>query len=151
MHQNALVRYVMPFEAVVMTAVLVPVMATTGGTTRWVLLGVLLGFGFALPALILRWTMTTVVTSDALLVRFWPLPGKTLLLGDIRSVEAVAYNPWEAGGWGYRRSRKHHRIWNVSGGHGVRLRWGEADDEQCLIGSREPELLAEAIVMARDA
>lgn len=151
MQQNVLVLCCALFDAVVMHAVMLLLMWVSGGSDRWVL-GVLLAiFGYVAPVLLLRWKMTTAVTLEALIVRYWLFPTKTIALAEITGVEAVTYNPWASGGWGYRHSRRYRRVLNVSGDRGVHVRWGGGAEEQCLVGSRDPEALVEAIEAARAA
>jgi hypothetical protein len=95
-------------------------------------------------------TMTTEVVGPQVRVRFGWLTShaEAVSVADIRSAEVVRYDPVaEYGGWGIRRRAPNDRALNQRGDRGVRLRL--ADGQSLLIGSQQPEELADAIERAR--
>lgn len=152
MHQNMIIRIVMPIEMVVMAAVILP-LALGPARHQWVeLLLMYIAFGVVLPLMIMTIRLVTVVTDRRVLIRYRPFPGREIDAASIRSAQALKYNPLlDAGGWGWRVSAKFHRVFNVSGDRGVHIRYGERKKDQFLVGSRRAEELAEAIELSRFA
>ena len=70
-------------------------------------------------------------------------------IGSIVQADAIAYNPLANGGWGWRISRRYHRVFNVSGSDGVYICYGDSPRDRFLVGSRNAEALADAISDAR--
>lgn len=150
LHQNMIVRIVLPVEALITAVVLVPLMLGPARQQWQSLLVTLLLAGVVLPLSIASWRLVTILTDRRLIVRFRPLPGREIDLGRITEAEAVRYHPIaDAGGWGWRMSRKYHRVFNVSGNRGVHVRYGDRPRDQFLVGSRRAEELTEAIDLAR--
>jgi hypothetical protein len=149
LHQNMIVRVLVPLETVIAVAVVVPLLMVSPTRPDWPVL-VLIGLVMiGVPAGLLLIRMTTIVTTDELIVRYRPFPGRRVPIGAIRSAEAIRYNPLASGGWGWRISGRYHRVMNVSGDRGVHVIWGDARADQALLGSRDAEGLAEAIELAR--
>ena len=95
--------------------------------------------------------LITEVRSDGLHLRFVPfhLRGINIPFKSIATVEACKYNPIkEYGGWGIRRGPK-GKAYNVIGNLGVKLDF--VDGKRLLIGSQNPEELAQAISQMRDS
>ncbi len=150
LHQNMIVRIFLPIEALITSGILIPLMIGPARQQWQVLLVTLLLAGFAMPLWIANWRLVTIVTDRRLIVRFRPLPGREVDIGRIIEAEAVRYNPIaDAGGWGWKISRKYHRVFNVSGDRGVHVRFGGGRRDQFLVGSRRADELAEAIELAR--
>jgi len=69
-------------------------------------------------------------------------------LDTVRACEAVTYRPLlEFGGWGIRYGRGGRRCYNARGNRGVLL---DTSGGQIVIGSQQPDRLAEAIRSAVD-
>jgi hypothetical protein len=99
----------------------------------------------AFDALFYSLRLITLVRSDGLYIRFFPLHPSfvKIPLEDMVRCEAVAYRPLrEYFGWGIRYGRG-GKAYNVSGNRGVRLVY--ASGRHLLIGSQRPEELAEAL------
>lgn len=122
-------------------AIVIGVTAQSAPMTGLFAAGVILAVDlFFLLGLRLR----TVVTRDELRVGFRPMPLKRIAIEEITRAEAVKYNPLvDAGGWGWKYSRKHGATRNVWGEHGVAIRYGEKG--RMLIGSKRADELAMAI------
>lgn len=89
--------------------------------------------------------MTTKVLRDEVKVIFgyFPVYTRRIAIQDIRSFEAVKYNPIaEFGGWGIKM-RKGWTALSMSGNLGVRV--VIADQRNVLIGSTRPDLLSQSI------
>jgi hypothetical protein len=151
LHQNLLIRVLVPLETVVMLAIVVPIMLIQPSPTPWAGLGIVLALAIGLPLIFAMVRLRTTVTDRELIVDYRPFPGRRIPIRDIRSAEAVRYNPLASGGWGWRISATHHRVFNVSGDRGVHVVYGESKHDQFLVGSRRAEELAEAIELARFA
>lgn len=150
LHQNLIVRIVLPFSLLVMVLVVLPLAFRASGGPDAVKLIVFALFGVGLPVGLMMLRLVTVVTNRRLLIRFVPFPGRSIDLDQITHAEAVRYNPIaDCGGWGWRFSLKYHRVFNISGDRGVHVRYGERRPDQFLVGSRRAEELAEAIELAR--
>ena len=106
----------------------------------WIGMTVLLGVGFLLGFGNLR----VEVRDDALYARMFPLTKRhRFAYADLASCEAVTYRPLrDYGGWGVRFSRA-GKAYNVSGNRGVQLEF--TDGKRLLLGSQQPEALAQAI------
>ena len=99
-----------------------------------------------LMVLVVRMTLTVQVQGSGHYIRYWPVIRRFIPWDRIDFYEAVTYHPiLEYGGWGIRGFRG-NMAYNVSGNQGVRLLI--ADQRKLLIGSQQPERLAEAIRMA---
>jgi len=90
--------------------------------------------------------LRTTVDDEALVVIFgyaFPMYRQRIPLGEIRSAEAVTYNPLrEYGGWGIRGFGD-NRALNARGNRGVRLTL--TDGRRLLVGSQRPDELATAL------
>ncbi len=117
--------------------------------------GVLLTLGGTVAAInllyVLRYALAvleTEVTRRGLFVRYWPRQRKVrqIDLEGLRKVKVVEYRPYlQYGGRGLKRQRR-ATAYTVGGRRGVRLDYDYG--VHVLIGSREPDRLAEAIRMA---
>ncbi len=94
--------------------------------------------------------MITEVTDRGVVVsfgRWFPIYRRHIPLHDIQETRPVYYRPlWDAGGWGIRWGRfegKRCTFLNARGDRGVYLVHGS--EKRLIIGSQEPEQLAEAI------
>lgn len=98
-----------------------------------------------LIALLLVAHLRTEVRADGLYIRFFPFHRSChrLPLAEVREIEAVTYLPIMGyGGWGIRYGIE-GKAYNVSGNRGVRLTYHSS--RHLLIGSQEPDALAEAV------
>jgi hypothetical protein len=96
-----------------------------------------------LALLFYKLKLVTVVGTDGIHVRFFPLTSRKISFADITSCKARTYRPIrEYGGWGIRYSRK-GKAYNVSGDRGVQLEFREG--RPLLIGSQRAEELADVI------
>lgn len=101
-------------------------------------------FGVAFPVFFFLVRMEVTVTSERILVRFFPLSRKEFTTAEISKSYARIYHPIkEYGGWGIRWGPRSGRAYNASGNRGVQLEL--VDGDRFLIGSQKPEELAAAI------
>ena len=148
MHRNALIRYLLPIEAVVVTAIITPIAFTAGQGNQLELLIVWIVAAVVLPAWIafgLR--MTTIVTDRRVVARFPPFAHRSIDLADIESADAIKYSPlMDAGGWGIRYSARMGAVLNVSGDRGVHVHYRKGEKaKRLLLGSERCGELADAI------
>jgi hypothetical protein len=148
LHQNAIVRYVMPLTLGFTLVVAGSVMLSQGAPMRDIV--VALGLLVGLPLAIALMPMRTVVTPDEVCVRSLVFYRKRVAMADVVSADAIAYNPiGECGGWGIRPTRKHGLVLNIAGDKGVMVRYARGDGEKrLLIGSRRSDELEDAIRVA---
>lgn len=150
LHENAIVRYLVPTSAIVSAGLAVVVMGAKGAPATSIAVAVAVGLG--VPLVLALLPQRTVVTPDELRVRSVVGWGRRVPIDAIDGARAVRYNPLtDCGGWGLRMSRKHGLVFNVSGDRGVQVTY--TDDGQArsmLIGSRRSEALARAIAQAAD-
>ena len=100
--------------------------------------------GIALPIFTLAVNMTTIVKSDAVIVRYFPIYRRTITVREIKSCEVRDYRPIrDFGGWGIRWGFGRGMAYTVSGNRGVQIEL--TSGRKVLIGSRRPEELAAAI------
>lgn len=151
LHQNLIVRVLVPLETVIVLAVVVPMLWAGVSLPPLPVLGLIVAVVVGVPMLLLTVRLTTIVTDRELIIRYRPFPGRRVPIGEIRKAEAIRYNPIASGGWGWRISGVYHRVFNVSGDRGVHVTFGEGKSDQFLVGSRNAEALAEAIELARFA
>ncbi|MHC4842183.1 MAG: DUF6141 family protein [Planctomycetota bacterium] len=101
----------------------------------------------AIPTLFMILKLETVVRSDGLYVRFFPLHlhFKKFTFDDISDYFVRIYKPLlEYGGWGIRCGfGKSGKAYNVKGNKGLQLVF--KNDKRLLIGSQKPERLLEAM------
>ncbi|MFC2011104.1 DUF6141 family protein [Chloroflexota bacterium] len=108
-----------------------------------VIIAVIFGLGF--PYALFKTNLTIEIRSDGLYYRFFPfhLSFHKIKLEDLVKYKVLTYNPiLDYGGWGIRRGSK-GKAYNVSGNRGIQLEF--SNGKQLLIGSQEPEKLAEAL------
>jgi hypothetical protein len=114
-----------------------------------IILGILLPVAISVLFMILK--LETVVCSDGLYVRFFPLHPhfKKFIVDDISEYFTRTYKPiWEYGGWGIRCGfSKSGKAYNVKGNRGLQLVF--TNGKRLLIGSQKPEQLVEAINSTR--
>jgi len=147
MHRNVLIRYLVPIEAAIVSAIVLPLGLGTSARVD-VMLAIWFVAAILLPlAIAFGLQMTTVVTDRRVLASFRPLSAKRIDLGDIESAEAIKYSPIaDAGGWGVKFSRTFGTVLNVSGEHGVLLCYAKnGKPRKMLLGSERPGELADAI------
>lgn len=90
-----------------------------------------------------KWQLLIEVRNEGLFVHMRPFVRRTIAWDDIESADARTYKPLaEYGGWGIRGTRK-NRALSMSGNRGVQLVLKDGD--RLLMGSQNPEPLAEAI------
>jgi hypothetical protein len=111
-------------------------------------LRILLLVGLTLPPALLVGVlkMTTMVTPGTLQVWFGVFPAfrYTVPLDVIKGAQVVTYRPLrDCGGWGLRRSRMGHRVFNARGNRAVEVLL--TDGSKLLIGSQRPEELAASL------
>lgn len=142
--RNRLVRVLMLAEPLFLGLMFLALGLTVARSAWVTLLAAWLGAGVLLPLLVTRMRMITVVTDDALLVRWIPFYARRVALARVESAAPIRYEPIrDAGGWGIKRSRRHGLVLNVYGHEGVRV---VADGRPMLIGSQRPEELAIALL-----
>jgi hypothetical protein len=108
----------------------------------YALLAVVLAILLAVASL----RMTTVVTADAVTVRFGFLYTARVPLKDLVRAEAIVYRPVrDYGGWGIKGFRN-RRALNARGDRGVLL--VRADGSTLLVGSQRPQELLTALAHA---
>lgn len=109
-----------------------------------VVMGIIwLVFGIGFPLFFYYLKLIVEVGGGAIHIGFFPLTSRTVEFKDIKSYEVRQYRPLlDYGGWGIRWSSK-GTAYNVSGNRGVQLEL--ADGKRILIGSQDPEGLAQAI------
>jgi hypothetical protein len=116
----------------------------TQGFPGWTL--VLVGLVVFLVAGLLTMRLTTVVTPDAVQVRYGFLYRTRIPISEIISAEARAYRPVrDYGGWGIRGFGR-RRALNARGNLGVLLT--RQDGSTLMIGSQRPRELLEALARA---
>ncbi len=108
-----------------------------------------------LPLVLNLLCLRTEVQRDRLYMRLgwlFPMMWRRIPLAAIVSVEVIRYRPLrDAGGWGYRWGRyQGRRCWYYSmrGNRGVLVVTG--DNKQHVVGSQNPEALAQALQTALD-
>ncbi|MHC4757478.1 MAG: DUF6141 family protein [Planctomycetota bacterium] len=113
--------------------------------TLFTLFGILLPLGCAVLFLIFK--LETVVRSDGLYVRLFPLHlrFKKFTLDNIREYYARTYKPiMEYGGWGIRYGLgESGKAYNIKGNKGLQLVF--TNGKRLLIGSQKSEKLVEAM------
>ncbi len=109
-----------------------------------------LAAGIIAPLLFVSINLSTVVTGEKVLVRFFPLQlaYQEIALGEVVACQVEEYQPLAYGGWGIRGTAS-SRVYILSGRDGVRVVL--KDGSTVLLGSAHPEQLAEAINRAREA
>lgn len=150
LHQNIIVRIVVPLVTVALAWAGVTAFSGTLGASRWTLLAVFSGSGALLLSLMFV-RLRTVVTEDHLIISYRPFPGRRVPIESIVQADAIRYTPLSEGGWGWRISKRYHRVFNVSGNDGVYVRYGEGSADRFLVGSRDAKALGDAIAQARAA
>ena len=109
-----------------------------------VFVAVLMVLLFSILFMVAEITEQEVVVSFG---RWFPFYRKRIRLDDIAEARPVYYRPiWDAGGWGIRGGRfegKRCAFLNARGDRGVFLLYGS--EKRLIIGSQEPEQLADAI------
>ncbi|NKC11081.1 MAG: hypothetical protein GKR94_02405 [Gammaproteobacteria bacterium] len=96
--------------------------------------------------------LRTVVKPNGIYVRFFPfhLDDVKIAPSDLTSANAVTYSPLQDyGGWGIRWG-KDGQAYSVSGRRGVLLTFADTSRESLLIGSNQPDTLADAIAKIRE-
>jgi len=148
LHENAVVRYVMPITCGFTLLLVITVMVSQGASLQDLL--IVIGTVVGIPLALAMMPMRTVVTPEELSIRSLVFYRKYVPIEGITSANAITYNPlFECGGWGVRVTRKHGLVLNIAGDRGVALRYVRDDREKSmLIGSRRSEELEHAIRVA---
>lgn len=103
-------------------------------------------FTIGMTYLFLKLKLVTEVRDEGLYIRFFPLSRQIIRYENIEESDVRTYRPLkEYGGWGIRYGRK-GKAYNVSGNRGVQLKL--SGGKKLLIGSQQPEKLADAITEA---
>ena len=108
-------------------------------------------FGVGLPVFIYGVSLTTLVWSEGVYVRFFPFHLKWLVFpsGEIEAYEVCTYSPLkDYGGWGIRYGLK-SKAYSVTGNRGVVLKL--KNGKTVLIGSQSAELLRQALAELTNA
>lgn len=150
LHQNTIVRYLVPVTTLSSVILVVAVMVASGQSAGVLALVVVLGFG--LPLLLMQLPMFTTVSEREIRVRALVFFQFVVPIGGVRKAEAIKYNPiGDCGGWGVRISRKFGWVLNISGDRGVHVHYiAGGKDKSMLIGSLRSDELARAIGLAAD-
>ncbi|MEA2095626.1 MAG: DUF6141 family protein [Candidatus Cloacimonadota bacterium] len=109
----------------------------------------LIAVGIGIPLFFYSVKLTVEVSKDGIYIRFFPLYTRTVLFRDLKNYEVRQYRPiLDYGGWGIRWDSGKGWAYNVSGNRGVQLEL--ANGKRLMIGSQNPEKLAEMIGKAQD-
>jgi hypothetical protein len=101
-------------------------------------------FAAVLGAGVMFLRMSTRVASSVLVVRFWGISVRSVLLEDIVDCEVVNVNSLrQLGGWGIRWRRGHGWTYNVASGDAVRIVLNRGG--RLVVGSQRAVELASAI------
>lgn len=118
--------------------------------------GAWLGALISLPILFVVWMLFAVLrvtVSEGSVDIQYGLFGPSIPTAAIESAEPTTYRWTRFGGWGIRRGPGGEWIYNMPGdqGRAVRVTWRDAKGRRrvTLIGSAEPQALADAIASAR--
>ncbi len=105
---------------------------------------ILIFIGIGLPAVFFSTKMTTQVSADKIVIRFFPFSSREIKTGEIKSAVAIDYRPVpEYGGWGIRWAPGRGMAYNISGTRGVKI--DLVGGKMILIGSRNADELEAAI------
>lgn len=118
--------------------------------------GAWLGALITLPILFVVWMLFAVLrvtVSEGSIDIQYGLFGPTIPIAAVESAEPTTYRWTRFGGWGIRRGPGGEWIYNMPGdqGRAVRVVWRDAKGRRkvTLIGSKDPQGVAEAIAKAR--
>ncbi|MBP1929505.1 hypothetical protein J2741_002052 [Methanolinea mesophila] len=103
-------------------------------------------FGVIFPIWFVMMKLETLVTSEGLAFRFFPLHLKWRVIpfSEIEYAEAVTYHPLrEFGGWGIRFGWRGGMAYNIQGDRGVRIT--KNNGKKILLGSGRAEELGQAL------
>lgn len=150
LHQNTVVRYVMPITCGFTLLLVATIMVSQGAPLQD--LAIVIGTVVGLPLAIALMPMRTVVTPEEIGVRSLVFYRKRVPIESVTSADAITYNPlFECGGWGIRPTRKHGLVLNIAGDKGVALRYTvDGNEKSLLIGSQRSDELERAIRVAAD-
>ena len=150
LHQNLVVRYLVPISTVFSLVLALTIMLAQGVQVAGLSITLLVGLGVPIALSLL--SQRTTITEAELRVRSVIGWGLKIPTSDIESADAISYNPiGDCGGWGLRKSKKHGLVFNVSGHHGVHVRYtADGTAKSMLIGSLRSDELARAIRLAAD-
>ncbi len=93
-------------------------------------------FGLILFFIVLR--LTTIITSQNVLIHFYPFVKKKIDWDDIKSAKIIKYD--FVGGWGIRFFTKYGTVYNIKGNIGLQLEL--INGEKYLIGTQQEVELA---------
>lgn len=148
LYQNLIARWTVVFVGLALAATAIPGLMRAPIPSLEIWIAVIAAIELSLIG-VLFIRLKTVVTHDTLILKYFPFPGRRVPIGSIEQAEAIEYNPLANGGWGWRISRRFHRVFNVSGNKGVYIRFGSRPSDRFLVGSRNHTALAAAIESAR--
>lgn len=141
LHDNVIVRVAMPMSLITLFGVGAATYAQAPAGQRAELIIVILAVVLFEISVITGLRQVTALDGATLTVRWLPFARVRIPAEDIVSAEAITYDPInDCGGWGPKRSKKHGRVFNVSGDRGVLVRL--TDGSSMLIGSKRSEELA---------
>lgn len=110
----------------------------------FLILVILILIGIGLPVTFFSIKMTTMVSGDKIVIRFFPFRSREINMGDIKSAVAIDYRPVpEYGGWGIRWAPGRGMAYNISGTRGVKI--DLLGGKMILIGSQRADELEAAI------
>ncbi|MEM7623854.1 MAG: hypothetical protein AAF235_11710 [Planctomycetota bacterium] len=147
-YRNELLRVLVPVECVTVTGLMGALSTQVPPDQQLPYWLTWFGCAVLLPGAVMLMGFTTVVTDRRIVLRWFPgvFPGRDIALGEVIAADAVKYSPMgDAGGWGWRSSKKFHRVMNVCGERGVHLKYGERRKDQILIGSLRADELNAAV------
>lgn len=133
--------------AMVPVILITPLLLQGPRATQFITLSIFMAVGF-FPLAITFIGLTTIVTSDMVILEFFPFRKRRIPIAHIASCSVEKYHPIkEFGGWGIKWSlRNTTTAYSVSGDQGLRLQL--AGGEKLLIGTLRPRDLAEALRQA---
>jgi hypothetical protein len=104
--------------------------------------------GIGLPWLIYALRMTTTVSRDLLVVRYWPFVTRRIPVVEIGSFAACQYRPIrDFGGWGIRWAGKRGMAYSMYGKEGVQLEL--RNGHKILVGSQQAAQLETVLKRAQ--
>jgi hypothetical protein len=116
--------------------------------SQWAYWLILAFAGIGLPWLIYALRMTTTVSREYLVVRYWPFVTKKFKIGEIGTFVACQYRPIrDFGGWGIRWAGKRGMVYSMYGKEGVQLEL--QNGHKILVGSQQATQFEAALKRAQ--
>ena len=103
----------------------------------------------ALLAMFWFFKLTTIITKNNIIMKWFPFANKTIEWKDIESAKVVNYG--FVGGWGVRYSLKYGMVYNIAGNKGLAIK--PKNGKKYLIGTQkreEMELVVKGINQSSD-